>query len=95
MEPALTDKVIREQLGNPADVAKELQAFQRSAKALSSDRPRMIDQYPNQWIAVQEGRVKANAKTFETLMAEVEKKKLPRRNLIIRFIDTSERTMIL
>ena len=95
MGTALTDTVIREQLGNPADVVKELEAFRRSAKALSSDRPRMIDEYPNQWIAVVEGKVKANAKTFETLMGEVEKKKLPRRNLFIRFIDTTERTMIL
>ena len=95
MKVELNENIVLEQLGNPAKVAKELESFQRAAKVLSSKQPRMIDEYPKQWIAVHQGKVKASGKTFKSLMTAIEKRRLPRQNLIIRFIDKSERTMIL
>lgn len=82
-------------LGDPKQVVNELRSFRRSARILSSHRPRLIDDYRNKWVAIFGGQVKASAVSFDRLMASIDRKKLPRENLVIRYIDNDERIMIL
>jgi hypothetical protein len=86
---------VLEHVGNPADVDSGIRNFRRAARVLSSKQPRMIDEYPKQWIAVYQGKVRVRARTFQSLMVQVDKKKLPRGHTIVRFIDRNQRTMIL
>ena len=51
-------------IGDPKKVGKELRRFQRSVRALSSDHPRLIDEFEKQWVALYEGEVRAQGKTF-------------------------------
>jgi len=81
--------------GDAAKVANELRSFQNSATALSSDHPRLINQYPKQWVAVYEGKVIASSKSFPEVMAELDRQEIPRKSVIVRFIDRNQRTMIL
>ena len=82
-------------LGDPRRVDQELQRFQKSTQLLSSRHRRLLERYPKQWVAVLGGKVVAHAKTFDRLMAQVDKKKLPRSQVTVRYIDTTQRTMIL
>jgi len=82
-------------LGDPRSVARELRAFRRTAKVLSSRTPRLIDEYPKQWVAIHKARVRAHAGTLQSLLAQVEEKGLPRGQVIVRYIDRTQRTMIL
>jgi len=82
-------------IGDPKAVERELAGFRRSARRLSSNRPRFIEKYPSLWVAVHEGRVVAQGKTFNSVMAEIDKKGLPRESTIVRRIDRHPRTMIL
>ena len=82
-------------IGDPKAIDRSLAGFRRSARRLSSNRPRFIDKYPSLWVAVHEGRVVAEGKTFNSVMAQIEKKGLPRENTIVRRIDRNPRTMIL
>jgi hypothetical protein len=86
---------VRELLGDPMSVAREMSRFRRSAATLSSRRERLLAQYPEQWVAVHDGKVKAHAKTFDALLGQIEKKRLPRGQLILRYISKRERAMIL
>lgn len=86
---------IRRLLGDPRKVDRELQRFRTSARVLSSRHPRLIEKYPKQWVAVYEGKVRARAKTFDSLMAQIDKKKLPRGHVVVRHVDRTQRTMIL
>lgn len=88
-------KAILEKLGDPKDIDRKLQSYRRSAQVLSSKHPRMLDRYPKQWIAVYKGRVKAQGRTFQSVMTQVDNLKLPREQVIVRFIDRNQRTMIL
>lgn len=88
-------QAVLKQIGNPAKIDKELQDFQKAAHALSSNHPRMIDLYSKQWIAVFQGEVKAKGRTFQSVMDQVDKKKIPREGVIVRYIDKNLRTMIL
>jgi hypothetical protein len=81
--------------GSAAHIKKELSSFRESAKRLSSDHPRMIDEHPLQWIGVYEGKVAATGKSLKSLMIQLEKKNIPAKDAVIRFIDKEERVMIL
>ena len=86
---------IMKMLGSPSEVDVDLQKFRRAARALSTSHPRMIDLYPQQWVAVHKGRVRANARSLKRLLTTVDTKKLPREEIIVRFIAKDRRTMIL
>lgn len=88
-------QAVLEQLGDPKDVERDLRSFRSTARVLSSSHPRLIDRYPKQWVALYRGRVRASGSTFASVMAQIDKKGLPREHVIVRFIDRNQRTMIL
>lgn len=89
------EQVVLRQLGNPADIDRELLSFRRGAKALSSKHLRLIDRYPKQWVAVYRGKVGAHGRTFRSVLQQINQKGLPREHIIVRYIDKNQRTMIL
>ena len=88
-------QVILEQIGDPAEVDRGLQRFRKAARVTSSQRSRLIDRYPRQWIAVYDGKVKAHGTTLQSVMERIDKQGLPREHTIVRFIEKDHRTMIL
>ena len=89
------EQSILEQLGDPADVARELKAFCQSARSLDRQLPDLVDRYPNQWVAVLDGKVRAHGRTLQDVIKKIDQKGLPREQTIVRFIDKGERVMIL
>ena len=82
-------------LGNPVRLHRELQHFRKAAQALSSDHPRLMDQYPNQWVAVYRGKVAAHGLTLDSVLKKMKRKKIPQGRTIVRYIEKNQRTMIL
>lgn len=80
---------------SPAEVAASLQAFSESARVLSSSHPRLIDEYPDRWIAVFHGAVRADADTLEEVLTEIDEARIPRSDVIVRFIEREPRSYIL
>ncbi len=92
--PAKSQEFLR-LIGDPAEVDRSLRAFRKATSLLSSEHPRLIDKYPKRWVAIYRGKVKAAASTFNAVLAQVDKAGLPREEVILRFIDKNQRTMIL
>ena len=90
-----TKALVREQIGNPREVARQLRSFQRAARVLSSRQHHLISRYPNQWVAVHKGGVQATGRTLRSLLAKMDRVGLPRHETIVRFIDRNQRTLIL
>ena len=82
-------------IGDPGKVDEELQRFRETTQLLSANRPRMIEQYPKQWVALYDREVRAAASTLNALLARVDELGLPREHIIVRFVDKELRTMIL
>ncbi len=82
-------------LGDPAALASELDSFARDAAIFSSEREHLIAKYSKKWVAVYEGTVRAHARSLNKLLEELDELRIPRDRAIVRFIDRSERTMIL
>jgi len=95
MNTATRKQIILDQLGNPADIDRELQCFRRSARTLSSRHPRFIDRYQKKWVAVYDGKTKAQGRTLQSIWRQLDKQGLPREHVIVRYIDRNQRTMIL
>lgn len=92
----LSEAEVLRQLGaSPQEVDRQLQAFSKAARVLSSDHPRLIDEHPLQWVGIYDGHVAASARNLKSLMAQLENEGIPAADTIIRFIDKEERVMVL
>ena len=87
--------VLTEMNEDPGNTARSLRAFQRSARVLSNDHPRLINEYPDQWVAVTDSTVIAHGDTLEQVLAQIDAKDIPRADVIVRFIERTQRTLIL
>lgn len=86
---------IQKNLGNPKKIAEGLRRYRKSALVLSKQRPRMIKEHPQEWVALFDGEVRATDKSFNNLMGKIDSQGIPRGETLVRFIDRSERIMIL
>ena len=82
-------------IGDPAKICEELEAFRETAKFLSSNRPRLIQIYPDQWVALFENEVQAHGDELESVLEELDAKGLPRERALVRYLDTKPRTLVL
>ena len=89
------EQTILEQLGDPADVVRELQEFGRSARTVSSKYSELADRYPGPWVALCEGKVRVHGRTFQDVMQKIDQEGLSREHTLVRFLDKDDRVMIL
>ncbi len=87
---------LRKQLGATArELDHELSEFRAAAAVLSSSHPRLVDEYAEQWVGVYRGRVEASGDTVGALMRQLASKNIPTDKVLVRYIDRTQRTMIL
>ena len=76
-------------------IAEEFRSFCKSGPLLSSHHKRMIDLYPDQWIAIYDGRVEAHGNDYGELLSQIDRRKIPRRLTVLRYITRKRKSMIL
>ena len=77
------------------EIANELDSFRETVKCLSSSDPRLVEQYPKQWVAICTGHVRAHGPTFQTVLEKLDSDGFSREQSIIRYVDPEPKTMIL
>ena len=92
---SLTESDFLELVGDPRQFYREMESFRESAAVLSSGEARLIEQYPDQWVAVHAGEVRANADSLEAVLQRLDSLGVPRSGTIVRLIETNPPTMIL
>ena len=94
--PKLSKKTLASYLQDaPKQIDRELRAFSRAAKVLSSNHSRLVDTHPKQWVGIYDGNVRATGKSFTALISQLKKQGLSPSDAIIRYIDTSGRKLTL
>ncbi len=93
--PAQAKKDLALAAEDAGKIKKSLLAFSESARVLSSNHPRMIEEYPDQWVAISGGAVLAHGKSIESVLKSVDKLDVDCSNVIIRLIEKNTRTFIL
>ncbi len=81
-------------LGDPGEVSRELLELSQAARALSSDTPRFIDQYPEKWVAIHRQEVLA-ADDLDGLLKDLDERGISREGVIVRHITRTEHILIL
>jgi hypothetical protein len=79
----------------PEDIAASLERFAEAASVLSQTHPRLIHDYPDQWVAVRDNHVLAHGDSIESVLREVDAKGIDRASVIVRLIEKKPRTFIL
>ncbi len=92
---AVVMNILTQMSEHQSTMAKSLRAFQRSACVLSDNHPRLIDEYPNQWIAVANSTVVAHGDTLDQVLTQIDAEDISRADVIVRFIERTQRTLIL
>lgn len=95
MAAAINQQAMLDVLGQPEDVMRELERFSDDARVLSTRQSALIERYARRWIAILDGAVVASADSLQGVLAAADGRGLPRRRLVVRFIDRAQRTMIL
>ena len=72
----------------------KLRKFDRSVELLCKNE-NLASEYPNEWIAVYEGKIQAHKRKLETLLKELDSHSIPRNETVIRFIEKEPRMLIL
>ena len=92
---AVVMSVLAQMNEHPSRMAQSLRAFQRSARVLSDSHPRLIDEYPDQWVALADSTVMAYGDTLEQVLTQIDAQNISRADVIVRFIERTQRTLIL
>ncbi len=87
---------LRKQLGISArELDQELSEFREAAAVMSSEHPRLIDEYPKQWVGVYRGVIEAHGSSLMAVVKQLNKKRIPTEKTMVRYIDKTERILIL
>jgi hypothetical protein len=84
-----------ELIGDPPQVAREMEDYSRSTRFLSSSHQELLRRFPNQWVAVYRGRARASGDSLETVLERVDALGLPRANTLVRYMNPNPIPMIL
>ena len=87
-------------MSDPSDFASKtnilnLREFTKSAALLSRIHPRLIEQYPSQWIGAYLGKIEANADSLDELIEQLKRKGIRPGDIVIKFISEERRIWIL
>ena len=82
-------------IGDPQRVWEDLQAFAESVQVLSHADTKLLNDYPQQWVAVYDGKVASHGDSLEVVIGELETSGVPRDSVIIRYMEREPRTLIL
>lgn len=81
--------------GEPAEkIAEGIRRLEITSRALSSNRPRLIDKHPEEWVALCDSTQITGA-TLDKVLKKIDRRGIPRQHAIVRFINTSPKTLIL
>lgn len=83
---------LAEIIGDPHEVDRELQQFRRDTLVLSERRANLLKRYPQRWIAIYQGKVRANAESLQQVLEKADALGLPREKLVVRFINRHPRS---
>ena len=94
MGTALNLRKTVEEMGGAEGIYHGLRRFSNDARWFHSTRNALLKQYPDQWVAVYEGKVAISAPSFEELNDAMDANGVPRGEAVVVFLDTNPKSFI-
>lgn len=72
-----------------------MELFRKSCAFADAHRAELLAEYPDQWIGVFDGEIRAHDQDLHRLLAQLDALGVPRRALFTQFLDTNPLPMML
>lgn len=79
----------------PRELARRQRRFRRSSQFLAASYETLLKKYPNRWIAVLDGEVKAADRTLSGINDRIAAGGIPRSETLVHYLDRSRRVLVL
>ncbi len=90
----LSKEEVLELIGDPREINRSLKVFQKSTRLVSDHYSKLVERYPDEWLAVYNGRVRAHGKSRKAVLEEVDAKGLPRAQTFLWLAKTEPQPLI-
>ena len=87
--------VVIDEMGGPAALIDDLEEFRKLHARMTGEYPRLVQQYPDKWIAMGKDGVVAAAVTRTQVLEAVDRKGVARSQTVVDFMDTDPPVLIL
>ena len=97
-EPLLSEaEVMRliEEMGGAKAINDDLREFRRLVDRLWQEKPSLLQQYPDKWVAMSLNGVVAVGDSIEYVLDETERRGIPRKDVVLEYMDTDPMDLIL
>ncbi len=94
MGTRLTEAEGLELIGNPEQLARELDAFSRAEQFFWGNHDRFLREHPDKWVAIHGDDVLV-ADTLERVLAELDRSGIRRGQAFVEFVTTSDQVLVL
>jgi hypothetical protein len=81
-------------IGDPSEIVESLRRFEKSTMYVESNYKRLLRRYPDTWIAVLDGEVRATARSVPALLRTIDAQGIPRAETYIDYLDTNPPILI-
>lgn len=88
----MTREQILELIGDPAETARRIRSFQRSAIVLEDGTVR--ERYCGRWVAAFEGKVVADSEGLDALLRQIDAMGVPRGQVAVQFMSDDDSPLI-
>lgn len=89
------NRLIIETLGGAEKIYEGLREYSSHVEYMESQRSKLTKQYPNKWVAMSGGTIVATGDELEELIQAVDSLGISRVGLIVEYLSTEPRNMIL
>ena len=69
------------------ELADRIAAYSKSTHSLNQDRPQLLKQYPNEWVAYYEAKLVAHSKDYDELRSQLKERGIPLNESAVRFLN--------
>ncbi|MHB8636748.1 MAG: DUF5678 domain-containing protein [Fimbriimonadaceae bacterium] len=91
----VADRKVLKGVLEPRTAAKLLRSYEKSAQVFSSDSPRLIDLFPNEWVAVYDGEIVGHGKNRRNLLRQLKRTNIPTNFVMLKYIAKKHHIMVL
>lgn len=92
--PALTEEEGLELIGDPEQLARELEAFSRAEQSFWRNHDRFLREHPDKWVAIRGDDVLI-ADTLEALLSELDRNGIRRGEAFVEFVTATDHVLVL
>lgn len=94
MGTKLTEEEGLELIGDPEQLARELEAFSRAEQFFWGNYDRFLREHADKWVAIHDDDVLV-ADTLDALLAELDRNGIQRGQAFVEFVTTSDQVLVL